>query len=126
MIYGLCLTAYVILCFSLMGLILIQKSKGSLGIGSLGGSMQMLFGGSGGQTFLQKMTWVFGALFMALSLSLAILKSRSVTRYYANRPIPAQSRQLPAAPMSQSVPTQVPEQPQSTPPAEQVPAPEQA
>lgn len=46
-----------------------------MGLGSLGGGAQMLFGGSGGQDLFQKITWVLGSIFMGLSLLLALMKS---------------------------------------------------
>ncbi len=48
-----------------------------MGLGSLGGGSQMLFGGSGGQDVFQKATWVMGALFMIGSFGLALLKKPS-------------------------------------------------
>lgn len=86
MIYGLLITLFVLLCFLLMALILIQKSKGSLGLGNIGGSMQMLFGGSGGQDILQKATWLLGAVFMLSCLGLSIYKSKAPrTSYSVNK-----------------------------------------
>lgn len=69
---------FVILCFLLGVSILIQQGKGDMGLGSMGAGSQMLFGGSGGQDFFERMTWTFGFLFMFGALGLAILKSRSV------------------------------------------------
>ena len=66
---------FVILCLFLALFILIQQGKGDLGLGSMGGS-QMLFGGSGGQNFFEKATWVMGAIFILGSLGLSVLKSR--------------------------------------------------
>lgn len=81
MLYGLLLTLFVFIGFFIILFVLIQQSKGSLGLGSLGDT-QMLFGGSGGQNFFQKTTWILGALFMVLSFALAIMKSSYVqTRY---------------------------------------------
>jgi len=62
-------------------MILVQKGKSSMGIGSMGGGAQMLFGGSGGQDFLQKITWVFGALFIGGSLVLSIIKNQPESKY---------------------------------------------
>lgn len=59
-------------------LILVQKSKGSMGLGALGGGAQMLFGGSGGQDLFQKMTWVLGGIFMLGSLLLSLAKTNSM------------------------------------------------
>lgn len=76
MLYGFLLTLYIINCFLLIGIILIQKTKSSMGLGALGGSSQTLFGGSGGQDIFQKITWILGALFMAGSLGLSLMRSR--------------------------------------------------
>lgn len=86
----------MILIFLLMFSILIQKGKGSLGLGSMGGGTQMLFGGSGGQDFFQKATWTMGALFMMGSLVLAIMKTSSMSRirYQAPRAPAAQEQPL--------------------------------
>jgi len=72
--YGLLVTLFFILCVLLILIILIQKTKGGMGLGSMGGGTQMLFGGSGGQDLFQKMTWVMTALFMGSSLLLAMIK----------------------------------------------------
>lgn len=85
MLFGILATAFVILSFSLILLIMLQKGKGSLGLGTMGGGNQMLFGGSGGQDFFQKTTWVLLTLLMAGSLGLALMKSRSVGGHYTAR-----------------------------------------
>ena len=77
MLYTLLVIAFVVVCFLLIGIIMIQQGKGSMGLGAIGGSTQMLFGGSGGQDLFQKTTWVLGVLFMSGSLVLAITKARS-------------------------------------------------
>ena len=76
MLLGLVITLFAFICFLLVLLILIQQGKGGLGLGSLGGGAQMLFGGSGGQDIFQKITWVLGGIFMFGSLILALLKSK--------------------------------------------------
>ena len=81
MLFGLLTFAFIILCFILTLIIFLQKGKGSMGLGSLGGGSQMLFGGSGGQDMFQKITWILLALFMASSLTLSIMKSRVSTKY---------------------------------------------
>ena len=77
MLYGLLVTLYVFVCILLVAIILVQKSKGSMGLGSLGGGAKTLFGGSGGQDVFQKATWILGAIFMAGSIGLAIMKTKS-------------------------------------------------
>lgn len=66
--------------------VLIQEGKGDMGLGSA--SRQILFGGSGGQNILEKITWVIGFLFMAIALGLTIAKTRdhhnSVVASYAD------------------------------------------
>jgi preprotein translocase subunit SecG len=76
MLYGFLLTLYIINCFLLIVIILIQKSKSSMGLGNIGGGSQTLFGGSGGQDIFQKTTWVLGAFFMAGSLGLSLMRSK--------------------------------------------------
>ncbi len=91
MILGLLITLFIVLCFMLIALILIQKGKGSLGIGYMGGGAQMLFGGSGGQDLFQKMTWILGALFLGGSLILSIMKTKQTnSSSYFNQPAHAQ------------------------------------
>ena len=52
-----------------------QKGKGGLGLGGLGGGTQMLFGGGGGQDLFQKITWVLGSIFMIGGMILSLMKS---------------------------------------------------
>lgn len=87
MLYGILLTCYIFISFLLVILILIQQSKSSSGIGAFGGGAQMLFGGSGGQDLLQKTTWVLGALFMGLSLFLALMRA-------GYQPIPVKNKTM--------------------------------
>lgn len=120
---------FVLLCFFMILIILLQKSKGSLGIlGSAGSGAQLLFGGSGGQDFFQKLTWIFIACFLGGSLLLAILKTRETsTSKYADV-IQQQAQQMPV-----QLPLEAQQQAQAAQPAaeqaaqttqEQQPAPE--
>jgi len=99
MLYGLLLTLLVFACFLLILVILIQQGKGGLGLGSLGGGAQMLFGGSGGQDIFQKITWFLGAVFMFGSLILFLLGSRGVdySRYLGKRTPVARQMPKPAS-----------------------------
>jgi preprotein translocase subunit SecG len=81
MLYGFLLVLYFINCLLLIPLVLIQKSKSSMGIGSIGGGSQLLFGGSGGQDVFQKATWVLGSFFIAGSLLLALMKSHQTQQF---------------------------------------------
>ncbi len=84
MIIGLLTGVFVFLALILAFFILLQKGKSSLGLGGMGGSSQMLFGGSGGQELFQKITWILLAIFMAGSLGIAILKSKKHARRSSN------------------------------------------
>ncbi len=77
MLYEMLVALFVFICFMLIFIILLQKSKSSMGLGSLGGSSQMLFGGSGGQDLFQKITWFLVTIFMSGSLVLTLMKSSS-------------------------------------------------
>ena len=74
MLYGFLLGIYIFVCLLLVLLILIQKGKGSMGLGAMGGSNQMLFGGSGGQDIFQKITWMLTTIFLVGSLVLSLMK----------------------------------------------------
>lgn len=76
----------VLLALLIIVAVLIQEGKGDMGLGSA--SRQILFGGSGGQNILEKITWVIGFLFMAIALGLTIAKTKdhhsSVVASYAD------------------------------------------
>lgn len=76
MLFGLLLTLYTINCVLLVLIILIQQTKGGMGLGAIGGGTQMLFGGSGGQDLFQKITWTMGAIFMVGGLALSIWRTK--------------------------------------------------
>ena len=94
MLYGFLLTLYIINCLLLILVVLMQKGKGGMGLGSMGGGAQMIFGGSGGQDIFQKTTWVLGIIFMTGALMLSLMKSAETkqfkhvaTNYTQNLPI---------------------------------------
>jgi protein translocase SecG subunit len=72
--YTFLMILFIFLSFFLAGFILIQQGKGDFGLSGIGG--QMLFGGSGGQEFFEKATWIMGAIFIFGSLGLSIIKSK--------------------------------------------------
>lgn len=67
---------FILLCLFLSLFILMQQGKGDMGLGSLGGGAQLLFGGSGGQSFFEKATWIMGFIFIFGALGISILKSK--------------------------------------------------
>ena len=89
---------YVFLCLIVIPLILIQKGKGSMGLGNMGGTNQMLFGSSGGQDIFQKATWTLCAILLFGALFISIAKAR-----YASSNVRTISiRREAAAPVAQS------------------------
>ncbi len=112
MLIGLLTTLLVIDGLFLVLFVLIQKGKGNMGLGALGGGAQTLFGGSGGQDLFQKITWVLGGIFMAGSLGLSILKSRGTELgdYMSKpaRPVIPMSRMAQKAPQSQPAQQEAP------------------
>ena len=118
MLYGILSTIFVILCFFMILIILLQKSKGSLGImGSAGSGAQMLFGGTGGQDLFQKITWTCVACFMIGSFVLAILKNTSVneSKYLQGNTAPIEAIAPATIPVSQPEPITIPQEEQPSP-----------
>lgn len=81
---------------------MVQKGKSSLGLGSLGGGSQMLFGASGGQDLFQKVTWALCALLMIGSLGLALMKSSlmQTSQYLGSLNMPKYEQSLPTEPIA--------------------------
>ena len=73
---------YGVMCAFIILMILIQRGKGSMGLGNVGGGNQALFGSSGGQDIFQKITWTCCALLLVGSLSLAVLKGKYLATSY--------------------------------------------
>jgi protein translocase SecG subunit len=80
MLYHILIALFTMMCFLLIFIIFLQKGKGSMGLGSMGGGTQMLFGGSGGQDLFQKATWVMVGIFLFGSLGLSIYKTKTTTQ----------------------------------------------
>ncbi len=100
-LYNLLIIGFFLMCVFMVLIILMQKGKSSMGLGSLGGGTQLLFGGSGGQDLFQKATWVMGALFMCGSLALAMLKRPVESRLLGEI---AQQQSVPVAPNTPPAP----------------------
>lgn len=77
MLNGILSFFFALLCILLVLMVLVQKGKSSLGIGSISGNNQMLFGGGGGQNLFQKITWVMGILLIFGSVGLSTLKYKA-------------------------------------------------
>ncbi len=115
MLFGFLLTIYVFCTLLLALIILVQKGKGSTGLMHLGGSSQLLFGGSGGQDLFQKITWTLGAIFMGGSLLLSLMKTKDFqkSRYFSGQ---STAVEMPATPNVPNIP--MPELPETKLPTE--------
>jgi preprotein translocase subunit SecG len=71
--YTLAVVIHVIVCFLMIGAILLQAGKGAEIGAAFGGSSQTVFGSRGPGTFLSKVTVAAAIIFMLTSLGLAIL-----------------------------------------------------
>jgi preprotein translocase subunit SecG len=70
------LIIHIMVCFGLIGIVLLQSGKGAELGAAFGGSSQTLFGSRGAATFLNKMTTGVAVVFMVSSLLLAVLTTR--------------------------------------------------
>jgi preprotein translocase subunit SecG len=81
-LFGLMIAFHILVSSLLIVVILLQPGRGGGGMGAVfgGGSSSSLFGGRGAATILSKATGVLAALFMILSVAIAMSGSEhSVT-----------------------------------------------
>ncbi len=71
--YYLISALYVLICFVLLLVILLQQGKGDMAAAFGGGSSQSAFGARSGATVLSKATAVLATLFMLGAMALAIM-----------------------------------------------------
>lgn len=78
--YTLATVIHVVVCFLMIGAILLQAGKGAEIGAAFGGSSQTVFGSRGPGTFLSKVTVAAAIIFMLTSLGLAVMsRDRSVS-----------------------------------------------
>ncbi len=115
MLYYLIATLFVINCFVLLMVVLVQTGKaGDIASAFGGGSSQAAFGARSGATLLTKVTWVSAVLFFAGALALSMI-SRGPGSVVGAVPAPVQAPAPTGAPA-----TDAPAQ--TAPPAGQAPA----
>ena len=112
---------HLLVCFILMGVVLLQAGKGAEMGAAFGGSSQTIFGSRGGAPFLSNLTIGAAAIYMITSLTLSMLtKGKSVLSSVADQK-QTQTESLPKAAVPSSAtatPAQVPVAPATaTPPA---------
>jgi preprotein translocase subunit SecG len=101
------LIIHLFVTLALIGVVLIQRSEGGgLGIGSSQG-MGSFMSGRGTANLLTRTTAILAALFMALSLTLAVMNrgTSGVAGSLLNNPPPATAPLAPVAPKPPSAPT---------------------
>ena len=129
MLYYLVTALYVLTCFILLMVILLQQGKGGdMASAFGGGSSQTAFGARGGATLLSKITAGFAVLFMLGALGLAIIWERgggsTLMRGTAAPPAPAPADPAPTTPESgttPATPAPAPAEPQTPAPDTQKP-----
>jgi preprotein translocase subunit SecG len=107
------LILHVFVSLALIGIVLIQGGKGAeIGATFGAGASQTIFGATGGQSFLAKMTTGAAVIFMLTSMALAIFWGRPG----GSSIMPEQV--VPATPPAQSMPTAPPVMPPAPAPVE--------
>src|SRR5471030_866299 len=91
-------TLYVIICFVLLLVVLLQQGKGGdMASAFGGGSSHTAFGARGGATVLSKATTIFAVLFMLGALALAIIGQRGPATVVSGTPAPPAPPRAPAS-----------------------------
>ncbi|RMF67475.1 MAG: preprotein translocase subunit SecG [Calditrichaeota bacterium] len=121
--YGFLLFLFVVVCFALTLVILLQSSKGGGLAGAFGGmgDMGAVFGGRGAASFLSKVTTVLAAVFLLLSIVLSLMNrgnagpARSLVEQEQKKRASVPAARLPIVPSDDSRLLPVP--PSAAPPA---------
>ncbi|NLX18776.1 MAG: preprotein translocase subunit SecG [Desulfobulbus sp.] len=89
------IVAHVVVCFFLIGIVLLQHGKGADVGATFGGSSQSLFGTEGPVPLLNKITTLAAIVFMGTSVALAYFSAHKTTGSVMTS-VPAQEVQAPA------------------------------
>lgn len=109
--YTLAVVIHLVVCFLMIGAILLQAGKGAEIGAAFGGSSQTVFGSRGPGTFLSKVTVGAAIIFMLTSLGLAVLSSE---RKFASTVIDLNKKETPA-PQRSAAPSEPPSAPAPAP-----------
>jgi preprotein translocase subunit SecG len=100
-VYIALVTVYVIICFFLILVVLLQQGRGADIAGAFGGgSSQTAFGARGATTFLHRLTTGAFVAFVLISMLLSILEARPKGSVIGKTLPAAASTQKPVAPAS--------------------------
>jgi preprotein translocase subunit SecG len=98
-VYVVLVTIYIVICFFLILVVLLQQGKGADIAGAFGGGgSQTAFGARGATTFLHKLTTGAFVGFVLLSVILSILEARPRASVIKTMPAKAAAEKAPAAP----------------------------
>ena len=125
MLYYFAAVLYVLVCFSLMLVVLLQQGKGGdIANAFGGGASQAAFGARSGATVLSRATTVLAVLFIVGALALGILRQTTSGGSVIGGRAPRPAAPAPTgAPAPAGAPATTTPAPQSTAPAPAAPAP---
>lgn len=125
MLYYLATAIYVLVCFVMIGVILLQQGKGGdMAAAFGGGSSQAAFGARSGATVLTRATTVCAVLFLVGALALNILAQRGPGSVVGGRAAPTTTLPTPAQAAPTTAPAPAAQQPATgASPATAAPAP---
>jgi len=112
-------------CVALIAIVFLQTGKGAEMGAAFGGASQTLFGGSGGGSFMSKLTTGAAIVFMITCLLLSFMHRPGFHNRSVMTGIPAaeQPQAKPQEPPQPAAPEARPVQPEAQSPAPQAPAP---
>jgi preprotein translocase subunit SecG len=122
--YTITVVFHVLACMALILIVLLQTGKGAEMGAAFGGASQTLFGGSGGATFLSKLTTGAAVVFMITCLGLTYLSAGPRTKSVMED-VPIEKTEAPLLPDAKPIqPAPEPQAaPMKAPKAETAPAP---
>ena len=89
---------HVLIAISLVAFVLIQKGQGATAGAAFGsGASGTVFGARGAGNFLSRTTWVLAALFCSISLTMAVMVSRTSSQPETDLGVIGSNQSIPAA-----------------------------
>jgi preprotein translocase subunit SecG len=87
MLYGIAIFIFVLVCFMLMGIILLQSSKtGGMGTAMGGQAINTAFGGHGADKLLVRITSGLAVVFMVLAITIGMMDNPASRIDFSNKP----------------------------------------
>ena len=119
MLYGMAIFIFVLVCFMLMGIILLQSSKtGGMGTAMGGQAINTAFGGHGADKLLVRITSGLAVAFMVLAITIGMMDNPASRIDFSNKPTlsrneGAENTTVPAPavdlqPVEKAVPIEIP------------------